>query len=153
MNRIYTGNYDECKVGNLISISGDGGRSIGFEGKTLPILAPKKEFWTIWHDSIGKISEEENNKYYIEQYYKQVLKKVNIKEILKDEVNPILLCYEKGNTFCHRHVLAEYIELVYKEKVRDIKIDENLNIEENERPQYIREFLQQLIDKDIEIEK
>ena len=32
--RIFTGNYDECKVGNLISISGDRGRSIGFVRKS-----------------------------------------------------------------------------------------------------------------------
>ena len=34
--------------------------------------------------------------------------------------------------------LAEYIEIKYGIKVRDIKIDENLNIEENKRPEYIR---------------
>lgn len=33
--RIFTGNYDECKVGNLISISGDRGKSAGFVGKAI----------------------------------------------------------------------------------------------------------------------
>ena len=54
--RIFTGNYDECKVGNLISISGDRGRSVGFVGKAIPQLAPKRSFWNIWHENIGKIS-------------------------------------------------------------------------------------------------
>ena len=40
--RIFTGNYEECKAGNLISISGDRGRKIGFIGKAMPKLAPKK---------------------------------------------------------------------------------------------------------------
>ena len=147
--RIFTGNYEECKVGNLISISGDRGRSVGFTGKAIPKLAPKKAFWDIWHNNIGKIPEEENNRYYIEQYYKQVLSKVNIEELLKDEKDPILLCFEKGKDFCHRHVLAEYIELTYGIKVRDIKIDEELNIEENERPEYIKKILEDVISKEI----
>ena len=148
-NRIFTGNYEECKVGNLISISGDRGRSVGFNGKAIPKLAPKRAFWDIWHDNIGKIPEEENNRYYIEQYYKKVLSKVDIEELLKDEKDPILLCFEKGQEFCHRHVLAEYIEMTYGIKVRDIKIDENLNIEENERPEYIKRILKDIISKEI----
>lgn len=149
-NRIFTGNYEECKVGNLISISGDRGRSVGFIGKAIPELAPKKIFWNIWHDNIGKIPEEENNRYYIEQYYKQVLSKIDIMELLKDEKNPILLCYEKGQDFCHRHVLAEYIELKYGLKVHDIKIGNDLNIEENPRPEYIRKILTNVMQIEVE---
>lgn len=149
-NRVFTGNYEECKVGNLISISGDRGKSVGFKGKAIPELAPKRAFWNIWHDNIGKIPEEENNRYYIEQYYKQVLSKVDIEGLLKDEKDPILLCFEKGQDFCHRHVLAEYIEMTYGIKVRDIKIDENLNIEENKRPEYIKRILKDVISREIE---
>ena len=149
-NRIFTGNYEECKVGNLISISGDRGKKAHFKGKAIPELAPKRVFWKIWHDNIGMIPEEENTKYYIEEYYKQVLSKVNIEELLRNETNPILLCYEKGKDFCHRHVLAEYIELTYGIKVRDIKIDEDLNIEENIRPEYIRVFLKDVIQRQLE---
>jgi len=71
--RIFTGSYENCKVGNLVSISGDKGKKVGFTGNSFMKLAPKREFWEIWHNNIGKISEEENNKYYMEQYYKQVL--------------------------------------------------------------------------------
>ena len=145
--RIFTGNYEECKVGNLISISGDRGRSVGFKGKAIPQLAPKRAFWNVWHDNIGKIPEEQNTKYYIEQYYKQVLSKVNIEELLRDEKDPIILCFEKGQNFCHRHVLAEYIELKYRIKVPDIIIDEKLNIKENPKPEYIRKILLEVIEK------
>ena len=148
--RIFTGNYEECKIGNLISISGDRGRKVGFDGKAIPKLAPKREFWKIWYDNVGKISEEENTRYYIEEYYKQVLLKVNIEELLKDEKDPILLCYEKGKDFCHRHVLAEFIELTYGIKVRDIKIDEKLDIEENNRPDYIKNILLDVMSQEIE---
>ena len=30
IKRIFTGNYTDCKAGNLISISGDKGKSVGF---------------------------------------------------------------------------------------------------------------------------
>ena len=149
--RIFTGNYDECKAGNLISISGDRGKKVGFIGKALPKLAPKKEFWTIFNNNIGKIPEEENIRYYIQEYYKQVLSKVNIIELLKNEKNPILLCYEKNQDFCHRHILAEYIEMKYGIKVEDIKVDEKLNIETNQRPAYIKGILEDVISKDKEV--
>ena len=151
--RIFTGNYFECKAGNLISISHDKGKSAGFEGKTISQLAPNRQFWDVWRDNRGKISDDENNKYYIEEYYKQILLKANIEELLKDEENPILLCYEKEGEFCHRHIVAEYIEYKYGIKVRDIKIDENLNITECERPKYIKTFLLDAIKKEQGIEK
>lgn len=148
MNKqIFTGNYEECRAGNLISISGDRGKKVGFVGRALPMLAPKKSFWQVYHDNIGKISEVDNAKYYIEQYYNQVLSKVNIQEILENESKPILLCYEKNQQFCHRHILAEYIELTYGVEVKDIKIDENLNIEENDRPKYIGKILMDIMQK------
>lgn len=119
-------------------------------GKAIPQLAPKREFWNTWHDNIGKIPEEENNRFYIQEYYNQVLTKVNIEELLKGEKDPILLCFEKGKQFCHRHVLAEYIEMKYGIQVKDIKIDENLNIEENQRPEYIRNILKEIIEQELE---
>ena len=135
--RIFTGNYEECKIGNLISISGDRGKSIGFTGKSIPQLAPKRKFWEIWHNNIGKIPEEQNNRYYIE-------------EVLKDEKDPILLCYEKEGQFCHRHVLAEFVNLKYGIYVPDISISEGLEIIEHKKPEYIREILQKLMEKEVE---
>ena len=141
MNNIYTGNYFQCKAGNLISISLDKGEDAGFEGRAMLEFAPQKEFFKTWRKNRGVIPEEDNNWEYVNKYYRQVLSKIDILELLKNEVNPILLCYEKDQEFCHRHILAEYIELMYDKKVRDIKIDEKLNIEENERPKYIKPML------------
>ena len=150
IGRVYTGNYEECKVGNLISISGDRGQDAGFEGKAIPELAPKKSFFRAYKDNIGKKPEEENARYYIGEYYRQVLAKVNIESLLEGEKDPILLCYEKGQAFCHRHVVAEYIELMYGIKVRDVMIDEDLNIEVNPRPQYIKRMLLDVIEQEKE---
>ncbi len=151
MNRIFTSNYTDCKTGNLISISGDKGKKVGFVGKSLPELAPKKVFWEEWHNHIGKISEEENTRFYIREYYKQVLSQIDIEELLKGEKDPILLCYERNQDFCHRHILAEYIELKYGTEVKDIIIDEKGNISINKRPDYIRIILKEII-KELSLE-
>ena len=145
IKRIFTGNYTDCKAGNLISISGDKGKSIGFEGKSLTRLAPKRAFWNEWHNNIERIPEEENTKFYIQEYYKQVLSQVDIEELLKDEKDPILLCYERGQDFCHRHVLAEFINIRYGIDVEDLIIDENLNISINKRPENVRKILEEVL--------
>lgn len=142
---IYTGKYENCKSGNLISISGDCGKVAGFEGKTITKLAPRLSFWKVWKENIGKIGEYENTKFYISKYYKQVLINADIEGILGDEVEPILLCYEDSNEFCHRHVLADYIELKYGIKVSEIEIDELGNITIKDRPEYIRNILLDVI--------
>jgi len=144
---IYTGKYENCKSGNLISISGNRGKSVGFEGKYISAFAPKRSFWETWKKNIGKIDECENNKFYIEEYYKQVLIDIDIEEILKDEVDPILLCYENPDDFCHRHILAEYIKLKYEKEVYEIEIDVDGNITIKDRPKYIREMLLEVIEE------
>ena len=142
---IYTGNYKKCKSGNLISISGDRGRKENFSGEYIRELAPKLSFWKIWESNIGKISEYENTKYYIESYYKEVLSKVDFEELLFKEENPILLCYEDSKDFCHRHVLAEFLEYKYGIKVDEISIDKNGNKTVCSRPSYIKEILMDVI--------
>lgn len=147
--RIFTGSYEKCKAGNLISISFDKGKSAGFEGKTLLELAPYRELFDIWRDNKGKIPEEENTRYYIEQYYNKILSKVNIEQLLKDEKDPILLCYEESNDFCHRHVVAEYINIKYGIEVPEIEINEDLEIKVNQRPSNIRLILEEVMQNEI----
>lgn len=155
MKRIYTGSYSKCKAGNLISISKDSGKDAGFIGKAMLELAPKENFFRTWRNNRGVISEEENTRYYIQEYYKQVLSKVDIEELLKNEKDPILLCYEDSSDFCHRHVVAEFIKMKYGIEVPEIEIDENLNIKQNQRPSNIKKILEEVIQREeeaIEIE-
>lgn len=129
------------------SISGDAGKSIGYTGECYSKLAPKLSFWKTWHENIENIDEEENNKYYIEEYYEQILSVLDPNEVY-DELNySILLCYEDENEFCHRHIVAEWLNLLLDVDIPEIKITEN-GIEEVERPQYIREHLEDVIKKD-----
>ena len=150
IKRIFTGNYDTCKAGNLISISGDRGKSAGFKGRAMPILAPKRKFWNVWHDNIGKIPEEENDRYYLEQYHKETLSKIDFKELLKDEKDPIFLCYEPAEMFCHRTGLAAYLNLKYGIEVHEIEIDENLNVKENEMLAYVWNLMRDIVNSELE---
>lgn len=146
---IYTGKYENCKSGNLISITEDHGKKVGFKGKTCPILAPKLSFNKSCEKSAGKTDEYENAKFCINEYYKQVLINTDIEEIISKEVNPVLLCYEDSNEFCHRHVLADYIELKYGIKVSEVEIDELGNITIKDRPKYIKKILLEVIKENL----
>lgn len=145
---IYTSSYKTCNFSKYetYSISGDRGKSVNYNGKCYSALAPKLLFWKIWHDNIGKISEEENNKYYVEEYWKQVLSKLNPEEVYRILDNSILLCYETNTEFCHRHIVAAWFEIMLGIKIPEIK-SINYEIEEISRPEYIRNYLEDTIEK------
>ena len=160
--RIFTGSYENCKLGDLVSISGDKGRSVGFEGNSYTKLAPKKEFWKIWHDNIGKISEEENNEYYMREYYKQVLSKLDANTVYSElnefGKNVVLLCFEENNEFCHRQLVATWLERELGIAIPEISIDKEANVQVLGRnPMYVEQFnkvideLSPQIKEDIEI--
>ena len=128
------------------SISGDKGKQEDFVGNTFSKLAPKKSFWKVWKNNIGKISEEENNKYYISQYFMHVLSNLDPEEIYNKLDFSILLCYESSNEFCHRHIVAAWFELFLDVKVDEIVI-ENGNIVRICRPKYIKKHLEEVIKK------
>ena len=149
---ILTSNYNNMKHGNKISISGDKGKKVNFNGNYLSKLAPKKEFWQKWHDNIGKISEEENTLYYVKEYYHQVLKKLD-PELLLDSLpnKTILLCYEESEEFCHRHLVAFWLELFLDIDTYEVKELENYKLEIQQRREYLKDILEQIIKEDIKM--
>lgn len=148
MNKIiFTGNYDNCKIGNTISISGDKGKSVGYTGNSFTKLAPKWSFGKIWHDNIGKIDELENNRFYIREFYNKVLKDLDPEEVLLQIPNKsILLCFEDNNKFCHRHLVAFWLELFLGIKTYEIKTDEKTKTAiKLDRPEHLKEELIKVI--------
>ena len=112
---LYTGSYDNnCKASqkcHLVSISGDHGLKAGFTGDKCSSLAPKLEFWKTWEANIGKISTPVNNTYYLREYYEGVLKGLDPNLILGTvDYDAILLCYEQPHEFCHRQIVAVWLE-------------------------------------------
>lgn len=127
---IYTGSYTNFKnytedLPVAVSISGDRGKMVNFEGKCFPALAPKFEFWKIWHENIGKINEEENTAYYIREYVSKVLNHLDPNKVFKELDNSILLCYEPSLEFCHRHIVAFWLEKNLNIIVPEVILDEN----------------------------
>ena len=130
----------------LVAISGNRGKNADFVGEVFPRLAPKKEFWQIWQDNKGK-NELENNRYYIEEYYKQVLSKLDPLEVYQILDNSILLCYEAYYEFCHRHIVAAWLELSLNVEVKEV-YNREYYIGEYPRPTYIKEMLREIMAKD-----
>ncbi len=76
---------------------------VWFKGRQYKKLAPKYTFFK-------KYKEDGDEEYYTVQYYKEVLDKLDPQEVF-DELgeDAILLCYEKSNKFCHRHLVSAWL--------------------------------------------
>lgn len=126
-----TGNYSNIKSGNTVSVTGDGGNAWGYFGPSYKKLAPKLVTYTPYSEKLKKLNElkkdltkvKEYLKYrkeiedeYIKSYYEVRLKDLDINELLNALHNKfgndiILLCHEPVDEFCHRRLIADYIEL------------------------------------------
>lgn len=123
------------------AISGNCGQDANYQGKCYPQLAPKLSFWKIWHENIGCISEEDNNRFYVQEYWNQVLLKLDPEQVYRKLDNSVLLCYESNNEFCHRHIVASWFELLLGVNVPEKKAKE-YKIEEVDKPEYIKQYLE-----------
>ncbi len=140
---IYTSSHSAIKVSLCLktyAISGNRGKDANYHGLCYPELAPKKEFWQVWHDNIGVISEEENNRYYVKEYWNQVLLYLDPEKLYKELDNSVLLCYEKNIEFCHRHIVSAWFELLLGKPVPEIIVTRR-GIKYVSRPKYIKEYL------------
>ena len=81
-----------------------------YKGRQYKKLAPKYDFFIKW-------KENHDNDYYIKCYKEQVLNKLNIEDVIFDlvgildankDIDIALLCYEKPDDFCHRHLVADW---------------------------------------------
>ena len=110
---IYTGYYAKLK-----KYEEDGLYPISISGKVPDFytkaywsdFAPRYEDFLEW--KAGKIDDLEFTKKYRE--WLDSLNKQEIRDVIKeleDEGNKIVfLCYEKSGDFCHRHILADWLE-------------------------------------------
>ena len=150
---IYTGSYANCQLGNLVSISLDKGKSADFIGDSYIGLAPQREFFRIWKDNKTLLSEDANNLYYMKEFYKKVLCNLDPKKVLEDLSqfgdNVIILCYENSDQFCHRHLVAAWLEKELNIKVPEIAIDSNGNTTIlNRNTKYVEQFYEVMLSCD-----
>lgn len=80
-------------------------------------MAPKYSWWKEWHDN--HLSEQ----WYIEKYKETVLQTLNPNKVVQDLQkignNVILLCFETPEKFCHRHLVAEWLNTQLKLDIRE----------------------------------
>lgn len=125
-----TGSYVNVKSSNTVSVTGDGGNAWGYFGPAYKKLAPKLVTYLPYAEKYQKLIELKSDvlkvkEYlelrkqiedeYIESYYNLRLKNLDVEELLitlynKFGDNIILLCHESVEEFCHRRLLADYIE-------------------------------------------
>ena len=136
-----TGNYQNVKTGNTLSIDNDGGKNFGYKGKIYSKLAPLP----ITYDSyVKKCSEiltlddylKQKKKIedeFIKSYFETRFKYVDIEELLfrinkRYGSNIILLSSEPVDEFSHRRLIADYIELETGSYIPEVSIDETGNV-------------------------
>lgn len=120
MINLYTSYYDNISnlPDDLCPISIAGKAHVNFNGIEYKKLAPKLSFWKIWEQT-------KDNNYYIEKFNELVLSKLNCQQTYNEILNlsngkiPCLICYEKPDEFCHRHIVSEWF-----------KKELNINVEE-----------------------
>lgn len=79
-----------------------------WNGKSTKILAPKFWFFSEW-------KKNHDNDFYTKKFKTEVLSKLEPNEVVKnlkkmaDGKIPCMICYEKPTDFCHRHIVAEWL--------------------------------------------
>lgn len=143
---IYTCSHNNINVDNpkALDITYNCGRNVNYLGNCFPSLAPNKT--TIDEYIYGKelLSEYENNKRFIENYYNYTLKKISPSELFNIINNKILLGYEDNMEISNRHIVAAWLELFLDVEVLEIK-NKDGKIELLERPEYIKDYLEEYI--------
>lgn len=121
---IYTGYYANIKKyeeAGLIPVAISGKVPDFYDGLTYKEFAPRWNTFKKWKN--GEISNAE----YVEEY-KKYLNTLDKEDIKMDFDSPnkcnnmILLCYEKSGDFCHRHVLADWLEENFGYEVKEYEI-------------------------------
>ena len=113
---IYTSYFAKLKSlpDNIIPVSICGKAPDWYTGLQYKKLAPKYDFFMKW-------KENHDNDYYIKCFNEQVLDKLDILTVVRDLIdltsanesivgkNFCLICYEKPSDFCHRHLVADWL--------------------------------------------
>ncbi len=85
-----------------------------FSGREYKKLAPKYWFFK-------KYKEDGDEEFYTEQYKKEILDKLDPEAVFNElGENSILCCWENYNQFCHRHIVAEWLEKELGIEIKEI---------------------------------
>lgn len=100
------------QTGYFAKFKGDNGVAIClyppkyFKGETYPSLAPTKRILE-WYKSTPQ--DEKSQRIYKKLYYRDVLNHLDVHAVARALDGKVLLCYERPDDFCHRHIVAEWL--------------------------------------------
>ena len=111
---IYTSYFARIKnlPKNAIPIAICGGIPDWYKGFWYKKVAPKYKFFQVW-------KQTQDNDYYIKHFKEEVLDTLDPHEVVNDlfsfirnypiGTDIVLICYEKPEDFCHRHLVADWL--------------------------------------------
>lgn len=107
---IYTTYFAKLKSlpESIVPISICGKAPVGYKGLQYKMLAPRYDFFIKW-------KETQDNDYYIKCYREQVLSHLKAYDVvnalynLSGGIDVALVCYERPQDFCHRHIVADWL--------------------------------------------
>lgn len=139
MKTILTGNYENCKTGNLISISKDNGKKANFNGLTFPKLKPKQDL-----GNFDNIDDLEGQYDYIKSYYIDVLSKLDPQELFDTFLDySIIIDYDVN---IYRHLIAFWLELFLDIKTFEVEVNPKRDtFKALNRPDYLKYILEDII--------
>ena len=139
MKVVLTGSYENCKDGNIISISKDEGKKANYDGLVLSKLKPNKDFLDDWEKS-SLINMND----YIKDYYYEILSKIDPQELFDSlPENPILLDYSDN---VYRHLVAFWLELFLEIKSYEVEVNTKRDtLRKLNRPDYLKVILEKII--------
>lgn len=116
---IYTGYYSALykyliKVPTLTFVSISGKPPKGWHQYHYKQLAPSYSIWKEWTDN-QSLPLEEKIELYTTRFNNEILEKLDPFVVVNDlyeltnSFDIMLLCYEKFNNFCHRHLVSKWL--------------------------------------------
>ncbi|MBR3208903.1 MAG: DUF488 family protein [Bacilli bacterium] len=101
---IWTGYFSGYKGDNGVAICLY--KPYWFQGEQyLPLAPTKRLLYWFRETNKGKDAQE----IYCRLYKKYVLSKLDVHQVARALDGKVLLCYEKPGVFCHRHIVAEWL--------------------------------------------
>ena len=71
-------------------------------------------------DLVTDYKKDHDQSRYVLRYSIEVLSKLDPQKVLKDLDGKILLCYEKSGDFCHRHIVAKWLNIYTGVEVKEL---------------------------------
>lgn len=119
----YFGNAKNIATDEYALIGIAGRSPEGWRGLEYRKLAPSWSIWNEWHLSMVNLEQAIDRQkakdsacaVYTDRFKKEILDKLNALDVatdifkLADGKMPVLLCYEKPGDFCHRHLVADWL--------------------------------------------